>query len=200
MEKVLNKVEKITKLDIGIKTGKEHFQECWDEIEYLIDNDLEIGKIFGGRLDRLLTADMLSTIYDNEKSKLIGFANLVVEKQNHNFYFLDVGIIKEYRGKHVASYILEELKNISQFIIVETKQNNVLANKSLKNRTAFLFEKSDRNIYLLQKDRYHEFMDNGYYDKLTHHYNEPNNEVAMRAQLYKEEKGKVKIKTNKNNK
>ena len=61
----------------------------------------------------------LFTIYD--KDKLIGFANIVREKQNNNFYFLDVGITEEYRGKHIASQVLEMLKKAKNYIIVETK-------------------------------------------------------------------------------
>lgn len=193
-------MNQITDIDIRIKKGKEYISECFDEVLYLIDNDLEISKIFKGREDRLLSAAMLSTIYDKEK--LIGFANLIKEKQNSNFLFLDMGIIEEYRGKHVASQILEELKEIPKYIIVETKENNLLANKSLENRTAFLFKQEDRNIYLLQKDRYNEFIEKGYYDKLTDHYNTPNDRMSMLAELYKEEdkKGKVKVKADKNSK
>ena len=193
-------MDKINDIDIRIKQGKEHVGECFDEILYLINNDLEIGDIFKGREDRLLSAAMLSTIYD--KDKLIGFANLIKEKQNPNFLFLDVGIIKEYRGKHVASQILEELKEIPKYIIVETKEDNLLANKSLEDRTVKLLEVNDRNVYLLQKERYNEFIENGYYDKLKYHYNLPNDRMSMLAELYKEEdkKGKVKVKTDKNNK
>ena len=160
----------ITDVDIRIKTRKEHALECFDEILDLISTDEGINEVFEDIKNRLLTAPLLSTIYDNKTSKLIGFANLVKEKQNDDFYFLDVGIIKEYRGRHVASYILEELKDITKFIIVETKQSNVLGNNSLRNRTAFLFEQGDRNVCLLQKDRLEEFMDKGYYEKLSKHY------------------------------
>ena len=193
-------MSKIADVDIIIKQGKEYVLECFDEVLYLINNDLEISKIFKGRQDRLATSVMLSTIY--HKDKLIGFANLIREKQNQNFLFLDVGIIEEYRGKHVAAQILEELKKTPKYIIVETKEDNLLANKSLENRTAFMFKYNDRNIYLLQKDRYNEFIENGYYDQLIEHYNTPNDRMSMLAKLYEEEdkKGKVKVKTDKNNK
>ena len=118
-----------TDIDLKIKTGKEHVMECFDDIMYLIKNDPAISKVFKGREDRLLTARMLSTLYDGDK--LIGFANLVKEKQNPRFLFLDVGIIEEYRGRHVASKILEDLKGIEKYIIVETQQSNFLGNKSL---------------------------------------------------------------------
>ena len=193
-------MSKIADVDIIIKQGKEYVLECFDEVLYLINNDLEISKIFKGRQDRLATSVMLSTIY--HKDKLIGFANLIREKQNQNFLFLDVGIIEEYRGKHVAAQILEELKKTPKYIIVETKEDNLLANKSLENRTAFMFKYNDRNIYLLQKDRYNEFIENGYYDQLIEHYNTPNDRMSMLDKLYEEEdkKGKVKVKTDKNNK
>ena len=193
-------MSKIADVDIIIKQGKEYVLECFDEVLYLINNDLEISKIFKGRQDRLATSVMLSTIY--HKDKLIGFANLIREKQNQNFLFLDVGIIEEYRGKHVAAQILEELKKTPKYIIVETKEDNLLANKSLENRTAFMCKYNDRNIYLLQKDRYNEFIENGYYDQLIEHYNTPNDRMSMLAKLYEEEDqmGKVKVKTDKNNK
>lgn len=192
-------MNKIADVDIRIKQGKEHVEECFDEVLYLIENDLEISKIFKGREDRLATSAMLSTIYD--KDKLIGFANLIIEKQNNNFLFLDVGIIEEYRGKHVASQILENLKSISKYIIVETSVDNILANKSLENRTAFVLEYKDRNIYLLQKDKYNEFIENGYYDNLLKHYDAPGNSMSMLGKLYEEDKkGKVKVKTDNNNK
>lgn len=157
-------------IDVRVKLCKSKDEYCdfYDEITELINSDEAINKVFAGREDRLLSARMLSTLYDGDK--LIGFANLVKEKQNPRFLFLDVGIIEEYRGRHIASYVSEDLKKISKFIIVETRQNNVLANNSLRNKTAFLFEQGNRNVYLLQKDRLEEFMDKGYYEMLSNHY------------------------------
>ena len=71
-----------------------------------------IKEVFQKRNDRVVTAMRLFTIYD--KDKLIGFANIVREKQNNNFYFLDVVITEEYRGKHIASQVLEMLKKAKQ--------------------------------------------------------------------------------------
>lgn len=186
-------------IDIRIKSEEED-SNCISNILKLMNEKSGIKEVFQGRNDRVATAMRLFTIYD--KDKLIGFANIVREKQNNNFYFLDVGIIEEYRGKHIASQVLEMLKKVKNYIIVETKEDNFLANKSLKNRTAFLFKQEDRNVYLLQKERYNEFIEKGYYDKLTDHYNAPNDRMSMLAELYKEEdkKGKVKVKTDKNNK
>lgn len=88
-----------------------------------------------------------------------------------------------------------------QFIIVETKKDNFLANKSLENRTEKLFEINNRNVYLLQKDRFDEFKENGYIELLKKHYSGPSNRMAMLDEIYKEEekKGKVKQKTDKEN-
>lgn len=130
-------MDKIADVDIRVEKckRKEDYWDFYDKIIELINSDEMIKSVFGGREDRLYTAQMLSTIYD--KDMLIGFANLIKEKQNPNFLFLDVGIIKEYRGKHVASQILEELKEIPKYIIVETREDNLLANKSLENTTVF---------------------------------------------------------------
>lgn len=186
-------------IDLKIKTGKEHVMECFDDIMYLVKNDPDISKVFKGREDRLLTARMLSTLYDGDK--LIGFANLVKEKQNPHFLFLDVGVIEEYRGRHVASRILENLKGVQKYIIVETQQSNFLGNKSLENRTRKLFEVGSRNVYLLQKDKYDEFVEKGYLDLLKKHYDKPSSRMLMLEEIYKEEdkKGKEKIKTDKEN-
>lgn len=188
-----------TDIDLKIKTGKEHVMECFDDIMYLIENDPAISKVFKRREDRLLTARMLSTLYDGDK--LIGFANLVKEKQNPRFLFLDVGIIEEYRGRHVASKVLEDLKRIEKYIIVETQQSNFLGNKSLENRTRKLFEVGSRNVYLLQEDKYDEFVEKGYLDLLKKHYDEPSSRMSLLEEIYKEEdkKGKEKIKTDKEN-
>lgn len=188
-----------TDIDLKIKTGKEHGIECLDDIIYLIKNDPAISKVFKEREDRLLTARMLSTLYDGDK--LIGFANLVKEKQNPHFLFLDVGIIEEYRGRNVASKILEDLKRIEKYIIVETQQSNFLGNKSLENRTRKLFEVGSRNVYLLQEDKYDEFVEKGYLDLLKKHYDEPSSRMSLLEEIYKEEdkKGKEKIKTDKEN-
>lgn len=188
-----------TDIDLKIKTGKEHVMERFDDIMYLIENDPAISKVFKRREDRLLTARMLSTLYDGDK--LIGFANLVKEKQNPRFLFLDVGIIEEYRGRHVASKVLEDLKRIEKYIIVETQQSNFLGNKSLENRTRKLFEVGSRNVYLLQEDKYDEFVEKGYLDLLKKHYDEPSSRMSLLEEIYKEEdkKGKEKIKTDKEN-
>ena len=53
-----------------------------------------------------------------------------------------------------------------------------------------------------KNQNYNEFIEKGYYDKLTDHYNTPDDRMSMLAELYKEEdkKGKVKVKTDKNSK
>lgn len=191
----------ITDINLKIKTGKAHSKECFDDIMYLFNNDPGISEIFKGREDRLSTAGMLSTLYDGDK--LIGFANLVKEKCDPNFLFLDVGIIEEYRGRHVATHVLESLKKatheLPQYTIVETEKDNFLANKSLEGKTKKLFEINNRNVYLLNEDRYSKFMEDGYFEMLIEHYNEPNDRMSMLEELYREEekKGKVKIKTDK---
>ena len=73
-------MNKIADVDIRIKQGKEYVEECFDEVLYLIENDLEISKIFKGREDRLATSAMLSTIYD--KDKLIVITQ--IEESNYN--------------------------------------------------------------------------------------------------------------------
>lgn len=130
-----------------------------------------IREVFNGRGDRLATSHKVYIIMNDNQE--VGFANLVVEKQNYNFYFLDMGIKENYRGNGIATEVLQTLKNINcKPIIIETRENNTLANCSAERIGCMLMSKDNKNYYLLQKERYNEFIDNGYLDKLTEHLNE----------------------------
>ena len=188
-------------IDVRVKLCKseDEYWDFYDEIAELINSDEAINKVFAGREDRLYSSSMLSLICD--KDKPIGFACLVKENYDPNFLFLDMGIIEEYREKHIASSMLKALSKINKkFIIIDTSKRNTLANNSLKNNAAFIYEKGDRNIYLLQKNKKKEFFNNGYYELLKEHYDLQGDRISIITELCKEDKkGKVKTKTYKEN-
>lgn len=191
-------MENITKNNIGIKiANKDNYISICSQIDGLIYSDKDINRAFDDKRKELYSADILSTIYNKQNNELIGFAGLVERKHNKDFYFLSIGIKEKYRGNQIASHILEELNGISQrFIIAEAKENNTLANNSLKSKSALLRKKGNINVYLVQKNKLEEFYKHGYKHILDYHYDHLDHEMI--TCLYNHDmnkKGRVKIKT-----
>lgn len=126
-----------------------------------------IKEIFYGKETRVYLSPFILMIQDQDKD--IGFAYLV-DEQVDGMYFVDVGILEEYRGKGIGKDVLEEFQHLPTkwFIMGETKKDNVLANESSKKYGVVVAETEDRNIYLLQKDRLEEFIDSDSLEKLAH--------------------------------
>lgn len=153
-----------------------------DDMYYMIDNDLGIREVFGGRFDRIIATCISWMIKDKDKN--IGFINLVEEKVNHNFLFLDMGIIKEYRGKGYGKRFLKEVQELVEksnlpFILMETRKTNDNANCVGKDIGCFLTEIEDRNIYLLQRSRLQEFIDTNQMEELAKHFTKENDKRNM---------------------
>ena len=143
------------------------------EIQKMMNEEPSISKIFKNRFDRLATS-LVSCLIINEEDEIIGFFNLVEEKHNQDFYFLDMGIKTEYQGKGYAKEINERivnLKGIDRSIIVETQTSNIKAIKSLSNgKTAIkLFEQNDSAYFLLDKNQIDEFIKKDGMQKLAEH-------------------------------
>lgn len=135
----------------------------------MMNNEEGINDIFRNRLDRLMTSEYSRLIiYDYEE---IGFVNLVREKCDENFLFLDMGIKEAYRGKGIGKRILKKLVKIDfeDFIIIETKEDNESAVVSAKQVGCYLTTIAGKNYYLLQRDRLEEFIDFDGMSKLAQH-------------------------------
>lgn len=163
-------------------------QTDWDSQEdntslYSMMNDEEgIREIFGGRYDRLMTTSNSWLIKANDNN--IGFINLVTEKANHNFLFLDMGIIKAYRGKGYGKKFLEEVQSKVEdsnlpYVLMETRCDNDSANGVSKSVGCYLTTFGDRNVYLLQKARLQEFIDTNQMEELAKHYEKENSKSAI---------------------
>ncbi len=152
---------------------KDYFDLC-----NMMDKEDGIKEIFGGRRDRLMAADCSWMIKANDKN--VGFINLVTEKVNHRFLFLDMGIIKAYRGKGYGKRFLGEVQkkleesNYPEYVLMETKQDNNSANKISKDVGCYLTSFDDRNVYLLQRSRLQEFVDTNKMEELAKHYENGN--------------------------
>ena len=153
-------------------------QKDYSDLCDMMDKEDGIKEIFGGRSDRLMATDNSWMIKANDKN--VGFINLVTEKANHRFLFLDMGIIKAYRGKGYGKRFLGKVQKIVEendyftYVLMETKQDNDSANKISKDVGCYLTSFGDRNVYLLQKSRLQEFVDTNQMEELAKHYENGN--------------------------
>lgn len=172
---------------IELKTND--WVEDYNVLSNMMNNEDGIKEIFANRLDRIQTADSSWLIKMN--GKYVGFVNLVCEKLNHDYLFLDMGVIKAYRGKGIGKQALEEVKriieeeNFSEYVLMETRKSNIGANKAAEEIGCYLAEFGDRNVYLLQKERCQEFIDCDHMEKLAYHYSEGNDKKSLIKDSYK---------------
>lgn len=131
--------------------------------------DKYISEVFKDRIDRLASSRFSFMIRRNNKD--IGFVNLVIEKGNHDFYFVDIGLKEEYRNKGVGTEILKKLQEMDfdRFVLLEVKNDNEAANISINKVGVKVTTIGNINYYLLQKDRVQEFIDGDYLEKLSNH-------------------------------
>lgn len=156
-----------------------------NDMFYMMNYEDGIKDVFRGKNDRLNTTSVSWMIEADNKN--IGFINLVVEKANYNFLFLDMGIIKDYRGKGYGKKFLKEVQELVEdsdlpYVLMETKKDNINANIAAREMTCFITEVEDRNVYLLQKSRLQEFIDSNQMEELAKHYDNP----SKKKQLFKD--------------
>ena len=149
---------------------KVELTDAFGEKAFIIQFLMKQTEVFKDRMDRLRSSEVSTLIMVNDE--VAGFVNLVRENRNYDFLFLDMFILEEYRSRKIGSKVFEILQNegIKDMIIAETKQSNISANKTANNCCVKLGCFEDRNIYLVQKDRLEEFIDNNYMEKLAKHY------------------------------
>lgn len=160
--KLLDVAEKIPKNDRALRIGN------------ILSSDKEISNLFGNRWDRMLMGKYTYLITCDDKD--VGFLNVLHEKDDYSFLVVDMAIKKRYRGKGIGTCAMQLLKdkNISEFIVAETKKDNVGANISLQNIGVQVADSDNLNYYLVQRERIEEFIDDDYMEKLANHYREEN--------------------------
>ena len=137
--------------------------EYMNEIYNLMENEEGIKEIFHGKQDRISSSVAACLIKKEEIT--IGFFLLTTENLN-NVLFLDVGIKKEYRSKGIGKAICSEIikqKISNEFIIAETRKDNVAANDSIRFQSSLVYSINNLNYYLLDKDRLQEFLESPTY-------------------------------------
>lgn len=141
-----------------------------DKVYHLMMEEVGIKEVFGGRLDRYMNSAYSYIISASNEDA--GFFNLVVEKANTNFLFLDMGIKHKFRNQGIGKEIMEYVaaSDIREPIIGETKISNIGANRIASEVGKFLFTLEDRNIYLIQKEKEEAFLQNNGIERLKEHF------------------------------
>ena len=152
-----------------------NIRQCDNEdvnwIKNLIIRDKDINEIFKYSNNRLASASIITLIYDDDIP--IGFIYVAHEFPDERIGFVDMGIVSSRRGygygEIAMNIFLDKIKNIDMFLIAETKENNVVANRSL-NKYEHIYDKDDLSFYLLNRNL-EELKNEGLYDKLIDHIN-----------------------------
>jgi len=137
-----------------------------DDVQLILDYTKK-SKIFYTKVDRVLFSNVQSIIYKNDEA--IGFLNLVDERVR-GALFMDIFIDEKYRGNGYASLAYKSLERKftgNDFILAETKKDNIGANLSLLKDGTLIKEKDDTNFYLLNKDRVDEFLNSESYNEFV---------------------------------
>lgn len=134
-------------------------ESIYNEIYGIMNKLNEEGNVFAGKRDRLDFAPWSFLIKYNGEG--VGFIYVTKEHRYQAGLFIDMAIIKEYRGLGIGKQALEQLLDevkTQKFLIGEIKKNNEVSNK-LGNDIGIKILEGEYNYYLFPKDRYEEFME-----------------------------------------
>ena len=136
--------------------------------------------VFLDNYRRLMSSNVMTIIYRNESP--IGFLNLV-DEHVVNTLFMDIFILEEYRSRGYASLAYEKLEknyHTDEFIIAQTKKDNIGSNKSLLKNGNIIATTDDMNFYLMNKSRKEEFLNSESYISFIEHFGLNNNKTYVK--------------------
>lgn len=148
----------------------------------LITQYMNNSGVFYGKTDRFTANSVSCLIYRDDEP--IGFLNIGDEGlSTDNILFLDILVDEKYRGKGYGSKAYSNFKSRFSddcFIIAETKESNIGANKSLEKNGIKFYSYNELNYYLMDKDRLEELKNSPSYERLISHIHKE----KMRAYQY----------------
>lgn len=148
----------------------------------LITQYMNNSGVFYGKTDRFTANSVSCLIYRDDEP--IGFLNIGDEGlSTDNILFLDILVDEKYRGKGYGSKAYSNFKSRFSddcFIIAETKESNIGANKSFGKNGVMFYSYNGLNYYLMDKNRLEELKNSPSYDRLISHIHEE----KMRAYQY----------------
>ena len=148
----------------------------------LITQYMNNSVVFYGKTDRFTANSVSCLIYMDDEP--IGFLNIGDEGLSRdNILFLDILVDENHRGKGYGSKAYSNFKSRFSddcFIIAETKESNIGANKSLEKNGINFYSYNGLNYYLMDKDRLEELKSSPAYERLINHIHKE----KMRAYQY----------------
>lgn len=137
-----------------------------EDVQLIVDYTRQ-SDIFYTKVNRVLFSNVQTIICKNGEP--IGFLNLVDERVK-GALFMDMFIEEAYRGNGYASLAYKSLERKftgDEFILAETKKDNIGANLSLLKNGTLIKEKDDTNFYLMNKNRVEEFLNSVAYQEFV---------------------------------
>lgn len=123
-----------------------------EKIDYMMGHEPGIKEIFYLKRNRLYSSQLAALIRVDDID--VGFLN-VVDEGLRNMLFIDQGIIERYRGCGYGKEAIISLINegiFDEYLIGETKKNNILANNSASKIATLVHQNNDRNYYLFNNN------------------------------------------------
>lgn len=168
-------------------------ESVYNKIYVIMDKLKEEGNVFAGKRDRLNFAYLSFLIKYNGLD--VGFVYIIDENRYSDGLFIDMAIIKEYRGLGIGKQALEQIINkvkTEQFLIGEVKKDNDASNR-LSNDIGIKILEDKYNYYLFPKSRYEEFMKFNEDSRFERAMSKPNmNNIELMHQVYDEQYNKPK--------
>lgn len=136
----------------------EPYDKVAEKIDYMMGHEKGIREIFYDKRDRLYCSVIACLIKEGHNE--VGFLNLVKENVD-NILFLDEGIIERYRNRGYGAEAIRMLllyNNFDEYIIGETKRNNIGSNKSAIRISNLVYQTNEKNYFLFQKEKTNKFL------------------------------------------
>lgn len=170
-------------------------ESIYNKIYDIMNKLNEEGNVFSGKRDRLDFAESSFLIKYNGAD--VGFVYVAKEGRYRAGLFIDMAIIKEYRGLGIGKNVIEQLIDLlkigdNEFLIGEVKKDNEASNK-LSADIGIKILDGKYNFYLFPKSRYEEFMEfnkDNSFERAMQKANMTSNE--MLHQTYEDEYNKPK--------
>lgn len=137
----------------------------------LITKYMNNSAVFFNKTSRFTASSISCLIYRD--SEPIGFLNIGDEGLSRdNILFLDILVDEKYRNRGYAAKAYSNFKSRYQdnyFIIAETKETNIGANKSLEKNGVKFYSYNGLNYYLMDTNRLEELKNSESYERLIAH-------------------------------
>ena len=126
-------------------------------------------EFFKDKLERQHLCEISALILADYKEA--GFVNLIRMNRNDNFLFLDMVILEEYRNKGLGKEVFKilQMRGFYNLIFAAANVNNIGANKTAEEVCLKVGTINEDNIYLVQKERYTEFISGNYLERIKKH-------------------------------